>query len=146
MTVSTTSLRAGVFCHVVITIDFVITWLALHHTEILLRQSCSFFVCFEFAGRFFVVVWSVVASVSIWHFAEFGGVCRGRSLMITTTVSSRVQLILSSNLYRKFKTLLQDLFSWYPVTSTQNLSWKNCTGFPFQKVLSIKSLVCVSVL
>ena len=27
---------------------------------------------------------------------------------------------------------------------TQHLSWKNCTGFPFQKVL--KSLVCVSVL
>ena len=26
------------------------------------------------------------------------------------------------------------------------LSWKNCTGFPFQNVLSIKSLVCVSVL
>ena len=25
-------------------------------------------------------------------------------------------------------------------------SWKNCTGFPFQNVLSIKSLVCVSVL
>ena len=24
--------------------------------------------------------------------------------------------------------------------------WKNCTGFPFQNVLSIKSLVCVSVL
>ena len=31
-------------------------------------------------------------------------------------------------------------------TTTQHLSWKNCTGFPFQKVLSIKSLVCVSVL
>ena len=27
-----------------------------------------------------------------------------------------------------------------------HLSWKNCTGFPFQNVLSIKSLVCVSVL
>ena len=26
------------------------------------------------------------------------------------------------------------------------LSWKNCTGFPFQNVLSIKSLVRVSVL
>ena len=37
-------------------------------------------------------------------------------------------------------------FSWHPVTTTQNLSWKNCTGFPFQNVLSIKSLVCVSVL
>ena len=26
-----------------------------------------------------------------------------------------------------------------------NLSWKNCTGFPFQNTLSIKSRVCVSV-
>ena len=52
----------------------------------------------------------------------------------------------SSNLSRKFRTLLQDLFSWQPVTTTQHLSWKNCTGFPFQSVLSIKSLVCVSVL
>ena len=32
------------------------------------------------------------------------------------------------------------------VITTQHLSWKNCTGFPFQNVLSIKSLVCVSVL
>ena len=57
-----------------------------------------------------------------------------------------VHLILSSNLSTKFRTLLQDLFSWYPVTTTQHLSWKNCTGFPFQNVLSIKLLVCVSVL
>ena len=62
------------------------------------------------------------------------------------TVSSRVHLILSSNLYRKFRTLLQDLFSWHPVTTTQHLSWKNCNGFPFQNVINIKSLVCVSVL
>ena len=66
--------------------------------------------------------------------------------LTTAIVSSWVHLILSSNLYRKFRTLLQDLFSWHPVTTTQHLSWKNCTGFPFQNVLSIKSLVCVSVL
>ena len=64
----------------------------------------------------------------------------------TATVSSWVHLILSSNLYRKSRTLLQDLFSWHPVTTTQHLSWKNCTGFPFQNIFSIKSLVCVSVL
>ena len=64
----------------------------------------------------------------------------------TTTVSSWVHLILSSNLSRKFKTLLKDSFSWHPATSTQHLSWKNCTGFPFQNVLNIKLLVCVSVL
>ena len=45
-------------------------------------------------------------------------------------------LILSSNLSRKFRTLLQDLFSWHPVTTTQHLSWKICTGFSFQNVLS----------
>ena len=66
--------------------------------------------------------------------------------LTTATVSSWVQLILSSNLSRKYRTLLQDVFSWHPVTTTQHLSWKNCTGFPFQNVLSIKSLVCVSVL
>ena len=66
--------------------------------------------------------------------------------LTTAIVSSWVHLILSSNLYRKFRTLLQDLFSWHPITTTQHLSWKNCTGFPFQNILSIKSLVCVLVL
>ena len=55
-----------------------------------------------------------------------------------------VHLILSSNLSIKFKTLLQGSFSWYPITTTQRLSWKNCTGFPFQNILNIKSLVCFS--
>ena len=31
--------------------------------------------------------------------------------------------------------------SWHPITTTQHLSWKNCSGFPFQKVLSIKPYV-----
>ena len=66
--------------------------------------------------------------------------------LTTATVSLWVHLILSSNLSRKFRTLQQDLFSWHPVTTTQHLSWKNCTGFPFQHVLSLKLLVCVSVL
>ena len=66
--------------------------------------------------------------------------------LTTAAVFSWVYLILSSNLSRKFRTLLQDLFSWHPVTTTQHLSWKNCTGFPFQNILSIKLLVCVSVL
>ena len=47
--------------------------------------------------------------------------------LTTATVSSWVHVILSSNLSRKFRTL----FSWHPVTTTQHLSWKNCTGFPF---------------
>ena len=34
--------------------------------------------------------------------------------LITATVSSCERLILSSNLSRKFRTLLQDLFSWHP--------------------------------
>ena len=63
--------------------------------------------------------------------------------LTTATVSSWVHLILSSNLYRKFRTLLQDLFSCHPVTTAQHLSWKNCTGFPFQNVLSIKSAACL---
>ena len=64
----------------------------------------------------------------------------------TATVSSWVHLILSSNLSRKFKTLLQDLFSWHPATSTQHLSWKNWFSFPLQNIWNIKSLLCVSVL
>ena len=55
--------------------------------------------------------------------------------LATATVSSWVHLILSSNFYRKFRTLLQHLFSWHPLTTTQHLSLKNCTGFPFQYVL-----------
>ena len=42
--------------------------------------------------------------------------------LTTATVSSWVHLILSSNLSRKFRTLLQDLFSWHRVTTTQCLS------------------------
>ena len=68
------------------------------------------------------------------------------SYILSQLVSSWVHLILSYNLSRKYRTLLQDLFSWHPITTTQHLSWKNCTGFPFQNILSIKSLVCVSVL
>ena len=44
--------------------------------------------------------------------------------LTTATVSLWVHLILSSNLSRKFRTLLQDLFSWHPVTTTQRkLHW-----------------------
>ena len=42
--------------------------------------------------------------------------------LTTATVSSWVHLILSSNLYRKFRTLLQDLFSWHPVTTVHGSS------------------------
>ena len=41
--------------------------------------------------------------------------------LTTATDSSWVHLILSSNLSRKFRTLLQDLFSWHSVTTTQHL-------------------------
>ena len=36
---------------------------------------------------------------------------------------------------------IQNFAAWHSVTTTQHLSWKNCTGFPFQNVLSIKSYV-----
>ena len=67
--------------------------------------------------------------------------------MITTTVSSWVQLILSSNLYRKFKTLLQDLFSWYPVTTTQHLSWKKLHWLPISERIKYKvACMCFSAI
>ena len=42
--------------------------------------------------------------------------------LTTATVSSWVHLILSSNLSRKFKSLLQDTFSWYAAITTQHPS------------------------
>ena len=42
--------------------------------------------------------------------------------LTTATVSSWVHLILSTNLSRKFRTLLQDLFSWHPVTTVHGSS------------------------
>ena len=42
--------------------------------------------------------------------------------------------------------LLQGSFSCHPITTTQHLSWKNCTDFPHQNVFNIKSVVCDSVL
>ena len=42
--------------------------------------------------------------------------------LTTATVFSWVRLILSYNLSRKYRTLLQDLFSWHPVTTSQHLS------------------------
>ena len=55
---------------------------------------------------------------------------------------------LASNLQplQKFKTLVQDSFSWHPATTTQHLSCGKWTGFPFHNVLNTKSLVCVSML
>ena len=93
-----------------------------------------------------------VCQTAYFELERISSICRfltedaTKTLVTTATVSLWVHLILSSNLSRKFRTLLQDLFTWHPVTTTQNLSWKSCTDFPFQNVLSIKSLVCVSVL
>ena len=66
--------------------------------------------------------------------------------LITVTVSSWVHPILSSNLSRKFKTMLQDSFSWHLVITTRHLSWKSCTGFPFQSALNTKLHACASML
>jgi len=60
-------------CRVVIIIDFVSTglmsmWLTLHHTEILLRQSCSvFWIC----TTLFPVVRRLVASTSTYIYKTF---------------------------------------------------------------------------
>ena len=54
--------------------------------------------------------------------------------------------ILSSNLSRKFKTLLQDSSSFYLVITTLQLFCKSCTGFPFQSTLNTKLHACASML
>ena len=67
--------------------------------------------------------------------------------LTTATVSSWVHLILSSNLYRKFRTLRQDLFSWHPVTTTQHLSWKKLHWLPISECVQydIIQLYCLCV-
>ena len=56
-------------------------------------------------------------------------------------------LILSSNLSRKFRTFSAgETCSLGTPSSPRNTSLGKTAGFPFQNVLSIKSLVCVSVL
>ena len=65
--------------------------------------------------------------------------------LTTATVSSWVHLILSSNLCRKFWTLLQDLFSWHPVTTTQHLSWKKMHWLPISERIKYKvACMCFS--
>ena len=53
--------------------------------------------------------------------------------LTTATVSSWVHLILSYNLSRKYRTFLQDLFSWHPVTTIQHLSWKKMHWLPISE-------------
>ena len=67
--------------------------------------------------------------------------------LTTATVSSWVHLIPSSSLSRKLKTAARlVLIIGTPPPPLNTSPGKNCTGFPFQNVLSIKSLLCVSVL
>ena len=65
---------------------------------------------------------------------------------LAVTVSSWAYPILSSNLSKKFKTLLQDSSSWHLVIITLHLSWKSCTGFPFQSTLNTKLHAYASML
>ena len=64
----------------------------------------------------------------------------------TATVSSWIHLVLSSSLSRKFKTFAARLVLLAPRHRHLTPLLENCTGFPFQNVLTIKSLVRVSVL
>ena len=51
-------------------------WLAMHHIEIRLRQSCSY----SWIRRMvFPVAWSVVSSASVWNSTKFNGISRGRT-------------------------------------------------------------------
>ena len=52
-----------------------------------------------------------------------------------------------SSLSRKFRTLLQDLFSWHPVTTTQHLSWKKLHWLPISERIKYKvACMCFSAL
>ena len=56
------------------------------------------------------------------------------------------QPVLSSNLSKKFRTLLQDSTSWHLVIITLHLASKSCTGFPFQSALNTMLHACASML
>ena len=83
-------------------------------------------------GCFYVIKVCQTAYFALVQSAGFSLKTQPRLLLLpisfrgltTATVSLWVHLILSSNLSRKFRTLLQDLFSWHTVTTTQHLSWK----------------------
>ena len=67
--------------------------------------------------------------------------------LTTATVSSWVHLILSSNLSRKFRTLLQDSFSWHPTTTTQHHSGKKLHLFPMSEHIKYKvACMCYSAI
>ena len=67
--------------------------------------------------------------------------------LTTATVSLWVHLILSSNLSRKFRTLLQDLFSWHPVTTIQHLSWKKLHWLSISERIKYKvACMCFSAI
>ena len=66
--------------------------------------------------------------------------------LITVTISSWAHPVLSSNLSKKFKTLLQDSSSLHLVITTLHFSCKSCTSFPFQSALNTKLHTCASML
>ena len=48
---------------------------------------------------------------------------------------------------QKFRTLLQDLFSWHPVTTTQHLSWKKLHWLPISERIKYKvACMCFSAI
>ena len=66
--------------------------------------------------------------------------------LITVTISSWAHPVLSSNLSKKFKTLLQDSSSWHLVITTLHFSCKSCTSFRFESALNTKLHTCASML
>ena len=67
--------------------------------------------------------------------------------LTTAPVPSWEHLILSCNLSRKFKTLLQDSFSWHPATTTQHLSWKKLHWLPISERIKYKvACMCSSAI
>ena len=68
--------------------------------------------------------------------------------LLMGTPNSVVQpLQKKSNLSRKFRTLLQDLFSWHPVTTTQHLSWKKLHWLPISERIKYKvACMCFSAI
>ena len=58
--------------------------------------------------------------------------------LITVNASSRAHPILSSNLSRNFKTLLQDSSAWHLVIITLDLSWKKLHWLPISERITHK--------
>ena len=108
-----------------------------------------------------MVIQSVICQTAYFELKRISSIRRfltedATKTLVTSYILSRLDycncllmgtLILSFNLSRKFRTSLQDLFSWHPVTATQHLSWKKLHWLPISERIKYKvACMCFSAI